>query len=235
MLRPKGLNLKRGNNTFQAYELLKKKIITLEIKPGEHLDEKGLMKELKIGRTPLREAILLLKNEKLIEGQPNKSSFVKEITFKGVKDLLETLLIIERDATCLAAQRVSPQQIAELKTLQKRIEKAIEAKNFWEITSCNLEFHFLISSASDNEFIIQFHRITRNAAERLSYLSVSHEIQGTLSLVEHIYSISKEHQELLSGLETHDVHRIENLSIEHIKHFQDRILNYLKCDHALPL
>lgn len=226
--------MKRGNNASQAYELLKKKIITLEIRPGECLDEKGLMRELRVGRTPLREAILLLKNEKLIEGQPNKPFFVKEITFKGVKDLLETLLIVERDVTCLAAQRIGPQQIEELKTIQNRIEKAIESKNFWEITSRNLDFHFLISSSSDNEFIFQFHRITRNAAERLSYFSVSHEILGTSSLENHIYSISKEHRELLSALETHDVSRIETLSIEHIKHFQDRILNYLKCDQAVP-
>ena len=66
VVQSKGKNLKRGNNASQAYELLKKKIITLQIKPGEYLDEKGLMKELKIGRTPLREAILLLKNEKLL-------------------------------------------------------------------------------------------------------------------------------------------------------------------------
>ena len=226
--------MKRGSNTSQAYELLKKKIITLQIRPGEYLDEKGLMKEPKIGRTPLREAILLLKNEKLIEGQPNKPSFVKEITFKGVKDIMETLLIVERDVTCLAAQRIGSQQIGELKIIQTRIEKAIESRDSWEITSRNLDFHFLISSASDNEFFSQFHRITRNAAERLSYFSVSHEIQGTSSLESHIDSISREHQELLSALEAHDVSRTEALSIEHTKHFQDRILNYLKCDQAIP-
>jgi DNA-binding GntR family transcriptional regulator len=225
--------LKKGSNAIQAYQLLKKKIITSEIKPGEHLDEKKLMEELGIGRTPLREAILLLKNEKFLEGQPNKPSYVKETTLKGAKDLLETLVIIERDATFLAAQRINDHQLDELKKIQIRIEQAIEERNSWEIISNNIEFHLVISHASDNEYIQQFHRIIRNVAQCLSYLSVSHEINGSTSLEEHNDSIMAEHRKLIACLENRDLERIEALSIEHIKHFQNRILNYLSYDGSL--
>src|SRR5690606_1073114 len=57
----------RGRLVSHVYEVLKRKVITLELRPGEFLHEKRLMEELKVGRTPLRESILRLKVEGLVE------------------------------------------------------------------------------------------------------------------------------------------------------------------------
>lgn len=97
--------LRKGDLVDKAYSSLKKKIITQEIKPGEYLDEKVLMKELGVGRTPLRQAIILLKKDNFVEGQPNKSPYVKEFSIGEVKELFETLMIIEKNITYLWGEK----------------------------------------------------------------------------------------------------------------------------------
>ena len=59
--------------------------------------------ELGVGRTPVREALLMLKNADWIVSLPNKSAYVKEISLKDIKDLFESLAFVERQVSCLAA------------------------------------------------------------------------------------------------------------------------------------
>jgi len=83
---------------LQAYEIIHDKIITMALKPGEHVDEKALVEELGIGRTPVREALLKLASEHLVESRPNKGFIVKPLTLQDVKAMFEALNIIETGA-----------------------------------------------------------------------------------------------------------------------------------------
>ena len=58
----------RGYMARDVYSRIKRKIIKLELQPGEIINEKNLENELGVGRTPIREALLTLKVEKFIEG-----------------------------------------------------------------------------------------------------------------------------------------------------------------------
>jgi DNA-binding GntR family transcriptional regulator len=217
-------NLKKGNLVDQAHHALRKKIITLEIKPGEYLDEKALMKEMGIGRTPLRQAILLLRNENFIEGQPHRSPYVREYSLAEMKELFETLVIVEKNATYLAALRINDRELDKVKKAHSILESAIQNKNYWEITDHNLEFHYLIAEASKNRFLCRMHQNIRMQAERLSYIAVSRELGETANLEEHNQKISKQHNALIKCLENHDVKQIGSICVEHVRLFQNRIL-----------
>ena len=218
----------KGYQTLNAYNKIKRKIITLEYKPGEILNEKSLERELGVGRTPIREALLTLRAENLVENRPNQSSYVKEITFKGVRDFFETFVVVEKLATCLAVQRITPEALEEVKKSEEEVNSAIERRDYWEHVLQNRRFHRLIAQASDNDYVFSIYENLRNQADRLSYLAISREFRDTVSLDHYLAKTKQHHSEIVSCLEKHHVDRLETLSEEHMKLFQNRILNYLR-------
>ncbi len=219
--------LRKGDLVDKAYSRLKKKIITLEIKPGASLDEKMLMEELGIGRTPLRQAILLLKNEHFVGGQPNKSCYVKEFSLDEARELFETLTVLEKNINHLAAIRITVDELKEIRRAHDNIERAIQDREFWEITAHNFKFHQIIARASRNRFLSRMHEEIRMQSERLSYISVSREIEDNVSLCEHYKRISQQHSKIIKCLDNHDHKGIEKVSVEHVNSFQRRIVNSL--------
>ncbi len=217
----------KGFQTISVYNEIKRRIITLEFKPGEVVDEKRLMSELKVGRTPVREALLMLRNQNLIVSNPNRSAYVKELTLKDVKDLSESLMGVERLVTALAAQRISPELLQEIKKMEERVEVAVAQRNHWEIESRNRDLHQLIAKACGNGYLFSIHENLRNEISRLSYLAFSKDMENSMSLDTHLNKIVEQHREIIQCLENKDSERAGDLSAEHIKLFQSRIMLYL--------
>ncbi len=223
----------RGRLVSHVYEVLKRKVITLELRPGEFLHEKRLMEELKVGRTPLRESILRLKVEGLVEGEPNKSSYVKDISLPGTKDLVEALLIVEKNITYLAAQRATPAHVDRIREIEERLEEAVERENAWDINTLNFDFHEAIGRASGNKVLYQVHQNLRHQAQRLSYLAVDYKANQAPSLIDHYRQIVTQHREMIELIAAHDAAAIEPVSVAHVQLFKERILNYLNDTHYL--
>jgi len=223
---------KRGYQTQDVYNRIKRKIITLELKPGEILREKELEKDLGVGRTPIREALLLLKAENMIASNPNEAPYVTEITLKGVRDFFIPFMAIEKIVARLAAQKVIPSDMRNIKKLSDVVNKAIKMRDYLNIWSDNRKLHTLIAQASDNEYIISIHENLRNQSERLAYLAISEELQNNVTLEEHLRKMARQHQEIISSLENNDVKGTEALAEEHVKLFQRRIMMYLQSTFA---
>ena len=81
--------------TNQAYEYLYRKIVSCEYLPGQELNEKRLPEETSFGRTPLREALLMLQAENLIDIFPRKGMRITPFTEKSIDDLYQTRKLIE--------------------------------------------------------------------------------------------------------------------------------------------
>ena len=223
----KGKKGKKGYQALNIYQEIKRRIITLDLKPGQILEEKRLAEELKVGRTPVREALLLLKNGDWIVSLPNKSAYVKQVSLKDVKDLFESLALVERQTACLAAQRMTPELLNEVRKAHQETLSAVLKRDIWEIESCNQRFHQLIAEGSDNRYLISIHRDLRNKAERLAYLSIGSDFENSTTLDEHLSKLCSHHQQIVLCLEKKDVERMGRLSIEHIILFQNRIISYL--------
>jgi DNA-binding GntR family transcriptional regulator len=225
---------KQGNLEQQAYSGLLKMIIMMKIKPGEFLDERKLAAELGIGRTPVRAAISRLKLENFLEAQPNKSAYVKELSIGSVKDLIESIMIADKNAMSLAAKRINPALLKAMEKTQKLYEEAVEAANFWKIISLNLDFHIIIYEASRNSYLAQFHRLLRTQAERLSVMAASLDTPGQLTpSAEYYENVSRQHWEMIDCLKKRDQAHAEVIAIEHIELFKDRVLSYLRDTHAI--
>ncbi|UCG04768.1 MAG: GntR family transcriptional regulator, partial [Desulfobacterales bacterium] len=79
-----------------AYRKMKELIVTLRLGPGDQVDEEWVAEAFSIGRTPIREALFRLNAENLVEVRHGRGFFVRDITLSSLRDLFETMLILER-------------------------------------------------------------------------------------------------------------------------------------------
>ena len=93
------------------YEELKRRIIELEMKPGDPIIEKDLVAEFGVSRTPIREALIKLTQIDLVEFRPRVGTFVTQIDIKTVKSAYEVKKNLEAFAAELAAKRATDEEI----------------------------------------------------------------------------------------------------------------------------
>ena len=81
---------------IDVYGILKTKIITLEFYPGQMIKESLLIEELHVSRTPVREALILLANEMLVQVYPQRGTYVSKIDVADVRQLAVMRHILEK-------------------------------------------------------------------------------------------------------------------------------------------
>jgi DNA-binding GntR family transcriptional regulator len=210
-----------------AYRKLLKKIITLELPPGEALDEKRLIAELGVSRTPLREAVARLKRDRLVIGEKNQTSYVQRLNLDSFRNLSETLLIVEKNITAMAAQRATPSEVKRIEKALQLVNYASEKGNHWGFIEHNREFHKAVSRASHNEILEQIHSDVRRQVQRLAYISVNEDFEGICgSLYEHNSKLTQHHIEIFESIRDHNPKRAEAASIKHITSFHNRMMAY---------
>ena len=98
-----------------VFNTLRKAILRGELKPGERLMEIQLANKLGVSRTPIREAIRKLELEGLVLMIPRKGAEVAQITEKNMQDVLEVRKALEELSVQLACERITPEQVEEMK------------------------------------------------------------------------------------------------------------------------
>ena len=106
----------------RAYEELRDRIVTLHLPPETVLREDELMKEMGIGRTPLREAVKRLALENLVEAQPRRGTFVTSIEAADIQNITEVRAELEAYAAELAALRLDPETHAKAEALRQELD-----------------------------------------------------------------------------------------------------------------
>ena len=91
----------------QAYFAIRDLIVTLELAPGEAISEPELTARLGIGRTPVREALRRLAQERLVEVYPRRGMFVTTVDVRDLARLCEVRAVLEPEAARLAAERAT--------------------------------------------------------------------------------------------------------------------------------
>ncbi|MBW2442199.1 MAG: GntR family transcriptional regulator [Deltaproteobacteria bacterium] len=140
-------------NKEEAYEELRVQIVTNGVAPGEILNEKDLMAQLSIGRSPLREILFRLQEENLIKPLPRLGYMVTTVDIFEVRDLVELRRELEGYAGCLAAQRITPEQLEDLRNIFREAEaETTPARNVANISEYfDTRFHSLLYRAAGNQ------------------------------------------------------------------------------------
>ena len=210
-----------------AYETIVRKIICLEYPPGQYLEENQLVEELGIGRTPVREALVRLQSENMIESQPNKGVIVRPITLQNTKAMFESMHIFEFGVVDVAMMKDCTLSIKKMRISNEAVKNAVLSNNVFDLVQANHEFHMNFAQCSQNEFLIRAVNDVRKEAKRLSYLSYNNIIDPQRPLELHYKSVVQEHDQIIDGLARKDEAGLKLLLQEHIETFRQRIIAFM--------
>ena len=138
-----------------VFNTLRQAILRGELKPGERLMEIQLANKLGVSRTPIREAIRKLELEGLVLMIPRKGAEVAEITEKSLKDVLEIRRALEDLAVRLACEKITKEELKELKEAGDEFKKVLKSQDITEVAEADVRFHDVIYMATDNPKLIQ--------------------------------------------------------------------------------
>jgi DNA-binding GntR family transcriptional regulator len=224
---------RRGRSLMQeAYDAIKARIVSLQFRPGERLDERRLAAEVRVGRTPMREALFALHAEGLVEILPKRGVSVRPLMLTDIRDLFQVLTLIERFAARLAAPRITEAELGALRSAHAEINGAIRARDFLAITYANSRFHRLIFGLSGNSYLGQMYDLLLPQSQRLAYLCFSTEVRTRGSLREHFEQVRADHEAILRHLARRDPDALEKTAVAHMQLFRERVQGLLESGEA---
>lgn len=159
-----------GTLTERAYRELEERIVTLQLKPGEFLSEYALSNSLKIGRTPIREALQRLSREDLVTILPRKGILVSETDPRKQLLVLEVRRELERLVCRLAAQRATEVQRQRFREIATSMDRAAKTNDDMMFMRLDRELNLLISEAAQNDYASRAMRFLQGHSRRFWYL-----------------------------------------------------------------
>ena len=147
--------LPRESSRDYALRIIKDNIISLRLEPGSQISENELATEMGLSRTPVREAIRKLELEGLVTMIPRRGAEVAQITEKNLRDVLEVRRALDALAIELACERITEDELAELKKACENFELETKRGNANQVAQADVELHDIILKASGNERLMQ--------------------------------------------------------------------------------
>lgn len=199
----------------RAYTELRDRIVTLQIPPGAPIDEDLLGAELKIGRTPVREAIKRLALENLVTVYPRRGTFASEINITDLADVSDVRAQLEGHAAYRAAQRITDAQRAELDQLLEELGHSRGSDDIEKLMALDARVHRFIYRCAGNPYLEQ--TLTRyfNLSLRIWHL--------VLDRLPHLFTRVHEHDDLLRAIEAGDAAKARKVLSEHVATFEREI------------
>jgi DNA-binding GntR family transcriptional regulator len=198
----------------KAYHLIKEKIITLQLEPLAVIDEQALMKDLDLGRTPIREALHQLAAEGLVIIAPRRGMFVADISITDLQKIFEVRMLLEGFCAQLAAQRATPGQIARMEAVLDELEQTSD-EDIEALMMIDEHLHELMYQAADNKFLTDSLQRLLAPSMRLWHL--------VLDRLHNVRESIEQHREVVVAIKAGDGERAEALIQQHISHFQQGI------------
>lgn len=203
----------------QAYQELKRLIITLELAPGEPIEERELMTRLDFGRTPIREAVLRLAHERLIVHSPRRGAWVSDLSLIDLRQMLEARDVIEPLIARSAAQAIPESETGPLRALIDAGGTAVERDDAERLFDADLAFHVTLAHLCGNVYYASFSEQVHTAMLRYWHFAYQrgHDLKRW----------RQNHLLLLDAILSHDAERAAGCMQEHIDRFKFRIRQLL--------
>lgn len=151
---PAGTASLRGSSMHDAVAArLRAMIFERELAPGALVDEKLLVEQWQISRTPLREALKVLVAEGLLELLPRQGCRVIEMHDEDAADLFPVMALLEGRCAAEAARKATPAQQLQLQQLHEQLELAAAAGDIDGYYRTNHQFHSLVQALAANRWL----------------------------------------------------------------------------------
>jgi DNA-binding GntR family transcriptional regulator len=210
--------------SVSAARILREAIIAGELLPGQTLGEESLGKQLGISRTPVREALVLLRSEGLVDTPPNRPAIVRDFLHEDLHEIYSLRAVLEGYGARLAATQLEERQLEELqRSCDRYLELGRRDDRLRELTDENFTFHTTILGAARSERLqLMIRQVTTVPLIYRSYLTYSPENRQ---------SAWQDHVRILGALTARDPERAESLMKAHVLWARDVALDHLPLVH----
>ena len=203
---------------------LRRFIVEGLLDPGKKLNERELCETLGISRTPLREAFKVLAAEGLVEISPNRGATVAKMTEAEIREMFELMSGLEAFSGELACERITPAEIAEIKSLHYAMVACRAQNDLAGYYSRNQAIHDRINEAA------------RNPALRQVYTSINRRLQSLRFRSN--FQVPKwdraihDHESMLEALDARDGKRLSTILRHHLLEKRDAVLQLAAAERA---
>lgn len=195
----------------RAYYAIREQIVSLALPPGGEINERELTAQLGIGRTPVREALRRLAQEKLVEVYPRRGMSVTTVDVRDLVRLCEVRLPLEAEAARLAAERATEADLAELRALLEELDR--ESRLDWRgLMDLDERIHRAVYRASHNRFLEESLEEYYALALRIWVMAV-HRKRA-------LHAAVLEHRALLEAIVAGDAGGAAEIMREHVVDFE---------------
>lgn len=202
-----------------AYQYLRDKLVMLEIRPGDPINDGQIAAELGIGRTPVREALKRLEGDHLIVSYPRRGTFATIVDITELAEVSEIRELLEPLAARRAAKMAAPALREELRRVAASLAAVDPAADQRSLMRHDIMVHRLIYRAAANPHLEDILIRYDNLATRIWCLL----LDKMTSVAGHI----TEHVDLLSAIADGDAERASQLAMEHVTGFEKSIRSVL--------
>jgi DNA-binding GntR family transcriptional regulator len=214
----------------QAYGIIRDRLVMLEIRPGAPINDDHLGRELGLGRTPVREALKRLEQERLVVAYPRRGTFAAEVNITDLGHISEVRQHLEPMAAAAAARRATAADRAALRSLADQLNsaagKGAASKGAGstgagsrsvsaDLMRLDMQVHRAIYEATHNPYLEDTLLHYDNLATRIWCLFLSRlpDLAGHVS----------EHGDLLAAIVDGHADRAAELTAAHVAHFERAI------------
>jgi len=193
---------------------IREKILKGEYGIGEKINESQVAEELRVSRTPVREAFKQLETEGLMESIPNKGSFALGFTMQDIEDIYSVRAVVEGLAVKWATSRITEEEIMKLQDEYDIMEFYTKKKNSKKVMESNKRFHEIVYNASRSRFLIQILKSYQEYVQQSKKVNVYCE--------DNLKDILGEHLEILKAIKERDEEKAEGKILCHLSNSQIR-------------
>jgi DNA-binding GntR family transcriptional regulator len=205
--------LQRTSLREQALALLREALITGRIADGVVYSSKALAAELGVSNGPIREAMLALVDDGLMEAVPNKGFRAVPLAPADLAEIYELRLLLEVPVIARLAQAGLPGDLAaRLTGLVDTIERTARSRDLAGNLAADRDFHLALLAAGGNRRLV-------STVARLRDQTRLHNLR-TVNADGRLITSAEEHRPLLAAIVRHDEHTAERLMRQHLEHIR---------------
>jgi DNA-binding GntR family transcriptional regulator len=197
---------------LSVYETIKQRIVLLDIQPGSPISTRELADGLGVSITPVREALIRLEADGLIQRVPNSTPHVSDVHLHDLKDVLEARLLLIEQVARLAVQRIREDELDQMRDVLERMKRTRDRR---ELIRLDGVFHEVIYTATRNRTLSQLADLMRVHVMRLWYY-VNNEHRYWDELI-------SDREQLIGALSGGNVEATTEILKSHVEKFLDEV------------
>lgn len=200
---------------------LREDILSLELAPGEVIDENGLAERFAVSRSPIREALIRLETDGLIRMTPNKGTIVMPLHLEDFPQFIDALDTIQRAVTHLAALQRTDEDLETITAENEKFKSAVLEHNVVKMIDTNQAFHLAIADAAHNRhFEFMYRRLLDEGRRILRIYYRSYDDSPPQDRV-------SAHDKIIAAIRERDARKAEQLAHDHASQLSERFVSYL--------